>query len=103
MFASLYVLISFFYFSTAIYFSHYAYKHFKSISQDGLLNGMNFGGAMGPNQGFQENEGEYQRVQDNAPAPAPANNRNNNVFQGQGVRIGWVLKTDADLHNLPNS
>ena len=62
MFLSLYVLMSFFYFSTAIYFSHYAYRHFKAMNQDGLLNPLNMGGPVNPNQGLQENDAVYRRV-----------------------------------------
>jgi hypothetical protein len=74
--------MSFFYFSTAIYFSHYAYRHFKAISQEGMLGGMNFMPPNNPNADANNDGGDYRRVQE-----PPANN-NFVAFQGQGVRLG---------------
>jgi hypothetical protein len=73
--------MSFFYFSTAIYFSHYAYRHFKAMNQEGMLGGMNVMPPNNPNADA-DNGGDYRRVQD-----PPANN-NFVPFQGQGVRLG---------------
>lgn len=73
--------MSFFYFGTAIYFSHYAYRHFKAMNQQGLLDGMNFGPPGNPNRGQGDDGGNYRRVQD-----PPTTNQT--AFQGQGVRIG---------------
>lgn len=80
MMVSVYLVVSFFYFTNAIYLSHYAYRHFKAMSQQGLLDAMNFGPPADPNRA-QEGAADYRRVQE----PQQANNF---VFGGQGVRIG---------------
>lgn len=51
VFVSLYVIMSFLYFGNAIYFSHYAYRHFKALNQEGMMGGMNFMPPGNPNQG----------------------------------------------------
>ncbi len=58
---SIYLIFSFFYFSAAIYFSHYAYRHFKAMNQDGMLGGMNFVPPVNPNANM-ENAADYRRV-----------------------------------------
>ncbi len=71
--------MSFFYFTVAIYFSHYAYRHFKAMNQQGMLGGMNIMPPVNPNADVEP--GNYRRVQE-------PNNAQPGIFQGQGVRIG---------------
>lgn len=76
--------MSFFYFSSAIYFSHFAYRHFKSMSQQGLLDGMNIAPPGFPNANANPNANQndnYRRMPENN---TPAQQH----FQGQGVMIG---------------
>lgn len=78
---SVYTLMSFFYFTIAIYFSHYAYRHFKAMNQQGLLGGMNF---MPPaNPGGAAEPTDYRRVQEPQQQTRPQG-----YFQGDAVRIG---------------
>lgn len=71
---SVYIIAQVFFCPTAISITHYAYRHFKDLSSTMV-------GIFPPNQPNQphpEPDRPYQRV------PEP----NENVFGGQGVRIG---------------
>lgn len=85
------------YFPTAVFVSHYAYKHFKNLD-----NGANFmdiaprgnGGGGAQNNA---NEAQYYRVEErldenrntpNENTDRKENKKPDNVFKGQGVRIG---------------
>ena len=80
---SIYVLLQIFYCPTAVFISHFAYRHFKAMSHEMMGGGMNFM-AQNPNQAEQADQ-PYHR----APEEAPNQGRNNGgYFQGQGVAIG---------------
>lgn len=51
--------MSFFYFSGALFFSHFAYRHFKALNQQGLLADMNIVPGFNGNQGA-----DYGRMQE---------------------------------------
>lgn len=57
-------MISFFYFTSAIYFSHYSYRHFKSLTSEGQ-NQFNIIPPMNPNGGAALNEDQYRRIEEN--------------------------------------
>jgi hypothetical protein len=78
---SIYLVVSLFYFWTALYFSHYTYRHFKYINQQGLLNNQEiFRDQANSGTGYYQMQNPM--IVDNSRTP------NTNYYQGQGVPIG---------------
>lgn len=84
---SVFIIMQLFFYPTAIWICHYAYRYFKDLDPSMMGVGIGGGPANAP-LGNAQPEGQYQRMPEERPAPPqPRAGENNRYFQGQGYSL----------------